>query len=160
MYLQIMICLICEFKFIVSITFTNKNSIAYYIYNNNHILKTISLLSMQKSDWTQQEKDTIIQFVKDAPGRLRWSKCAQLVGTKSEKQCYDFYYLQLSRQKKEKKHLWTEQEVLKLLEYGNSVLTWMEFQKQYFPHLSVSQLKNQYQAKTQPRKEAITEQNT
>ena len=68
-----------------------------------------------------------------------------MVGTKTEKQCYDYYMLQLFKPMQGDKHKWTAEEQARLLEYKTSKLTWKQFQRNVFPELSISQLKNQYQ---------------
>ena len=98
--------------------------------------------------WNEAEKSIIRQYVAGATnGILNWHKCAVRIGTKTSRQCYDFFALQFheTTQNKPARHKWTEEECKLISSYDANKQKWTDFRDQHFPNLTLSQLKNQYQ---------------
>ena len=95
---------------------------------------------MQK--WTEEEREVLAEFVRTQhKGRMDWSRCACIMGTKSARQCYDQYALQKSKvtkQETEERHFWTEEQNGLLASMKDYQCTWQDFQQRFFPNLTLS----------------------
>lgn len=67
-----------------------------------------------------------------------------MLQSRTPRQCYDFFVLNNRKRAEEKHHKWSQSDELLLLQQPSKGLSWKEFQQEYFPTLSVSQLKNKY----------------
>ena len=97
--------------------------------------------------WTEEERQALARYVSicDENSRKSWVECAAIVKTKNPRQCYDFYSLQVKQNQVNKphRHTWTQEECEVLMRHDEREMTWKEFQEQFFPNLTLGQLKNQ-----------------
>ena len=69
--------------------------------------------------WKPEEKLAVFDYVNSHKGCVNWYECARIVGTRSDRQCYDFYSLQKGKSEgQELRHIWTDEEVQKLMSFG------------------------------------------
>ena len=74
-----------------------------------------------------------------------WHMCAAFVGSRSQRQCYDKFQLH-GDQENAQRHKWTVDEDAVLRGFSDFGGSWKDFQQQFFPKMSLSQLKNEYQS--------------
>ena len=60
------------------------------------------------------------------------------------RQCYDHYYLH-GESAKNQKHTWTDEELKTVSKFSSAHVCWEKFRTDFFPKLSISQLKNMHQ---------------
>lgn len=53
----------------------------------------------------------------------KWAECAKIIGTKTSRQCYDYYTLS-NFKKNNKKHKWTDEEVRRLMMIQDMNISW------------------------------------
>ena len=93
--------------------------------------------------WNQFEIERLQLYMNRHANNPCWRDCASFVQSKSIRQCYDYYQLQLATEKKaQNNHKWTAEDNEKLLQFDPRRISWRQFQKQNFEDLTLSQLKN------------------
>ena len=79
------------------------------------------------------------------PTTMDWMSVSITIGSKTARQCYDHYQLMSSQagiSAKCAKYFYTEQEKNLILSFDKKKYFWREFQKEFFPNHTQSQLKN------------------